>query len=471
MNQSLPTHWGDVRRIDPILGEVRPTAHADTLALQFDGLAVDLEAPPRPQIASAAAAVWVPWRLAGRDGLRGLAVDVRGFVEGDGDWRGDLVVQVGTTTQVFDLRSATPGAFTLSLTAPPWFDRAAQVVPILVTARLTVQRTDPASRALARVDVVTLRAEFRPAAATRGDHPCACGGEFDAQQAIVALSRDMARIVDLAAEQAPAPGDALRMEAAKSGMPAYLRLISEHRALQSAAEIIGGRTTREFPSCCCIGDDEGFNCSAVLVRPRVVLTAAHCGASITRVFIGGWDIGKLNAGELLGVRAVVPHPRYDAARNLNDITVIVLAEDAGTPPVALASEDELAAAEYCALVGFGRNDPTRPLGFGLKRETSAPIAALRRDIADDLSEAASRLGFDPEHEFVAGRKGLGRDSCNGDSGGPAYVLTTSGPRLLGLTSRATRERANNCGDGGIYVLPIRHLDWIRAVVAKHGVMW
>jgi len=325
--------------------------------------------------------------------------------------------------------------------------------------------------------------------------PCDCGEPFDAEKAFRALAEDIARIADAqAVRRARAP------KTAGKGRSAGARPVSGTRALpgvtvsaqseapwveilrhsraalldqpDSASEIVGGRPTREFPSCCCIGNATQFFCSAALVRPRVVLTAAHCGMGISRVFIGGWDIKLLSKGELVPVQEVVRHPDYDKrAAHANDITVIILAQPAQTAPVALAAASEIAAMKTCEVVGFGYNDPNRPLGFGTKRRVSVPIAALKRKATDDLAAAVAQLGFFPDFEFVAGRKFLGVDSCNGDSGGPAYLLTTKGPRLVGLTSRATAEASNNCGDGGIYVQPDKHLDWIKHVVASHGIAW
>jgi endonuclease G len=70
--------------------------------------------------------------------------------------------------------------------------------------------------------------------------------------------------------------------------------------------------------------------------------------------------------------------------------------------------------------------------------------------------------------MVAGRKGLGKDTCNGDSGGPAYLRQAGGYVVAGLTSRATRSAAVNCGDGGIYVRPSAFRDWINGVLAEAG---
>jgi len=323
---------------------------------------------------------------------------------------------------------------------------------------------------------------------------CNCGGDFDAESAFRTLARDIARLADLgvgagAARSATrsvtaAPASTTRgtrsltgSVAGAAGVPEYLQILRESRAAMenepaSASEIVGGRPTREFPSCCCIGDEvNNYYCSAVLVRPRVVLTAAHCGATISKVFIAGWDVKALHRGEVIGVTAVVRHPRYNEEPNANDITVILLDKPAATKPVELANAAEINKMKTCEVVGFGNNDRNRPLGFGTKRRVSVPVAAIRRKASDDLTEASTQLGFNPDFELVAGRKFLGLDSCNGDSGGPVYLVTAKGPRLVGLTSRATAEAEENCGDGGIYVRPDKHDAWIRSVVEAHGLTW
>lgn len=321
--------------------------------------------------------------------------------------------------------------------------------------------------------------------------PCDCGGAFDAEAAIRALSRDVARLADLVAAgggrarggrtakpASPAPKSRTRSIVGEADVvPEYIRILKESRKAQeedaeSASGIVGGRPTRDFPSCCCIGDDAaGFYCSAALVRPRVVLTAGHCDTRISRVFAKGWDVDLLDRGEVLRVAAAVRHPDYHKTPDANDISVLILEQPATTKPVDLATAAEMAKLKSVEVVGFGYNDRNRPLGFGTKRRVTVPVAAIQRKATDDLAEAASRLGFDPAFEFVAGRKLLGKDSCNGDSGGPVYLVTDKGAKLVGLTSRATAEAEDNCGDGGIYVRPDRHLDWIKSVVAAHGLTW
>ena len=60
--------------------------------------------------------------------------------------------------------------------------------------------------------------------------------------------------------------------------------------------------------------------------------------------------------------------------------------------------------------------------------------------------------------------GDGHDSCNGDSGGPAYILVDGGRKVAGLTSRATEGATNPCGEGGIYTRVDTQREFINGVM-------
>jgi endonuclease G, mitochondrial len=224
-----------------------------------------------------------------------------------------------------------------------------------------------------------------------------------------------------------------------------------------------------FPSCVCVGTP-GWGCSGVLVAPQIVLTAAHCGAAIDRIMVGGESVAPLGAGaRVIAVRRAAIHPRYRRhPYNENDILVLVLDKPANVLPMRLASSTQIEAASAFEVVGFGYNDPVKPLGFGIKRRVTIDLAATMARPGQGLGQLPTVLGFHPEYEFVMGRKTLGRDSCNGDSGGPIYIRGAGGFLLAGLTSRATRTAVANCGDGGIYVRPLMFLDFINTIAGEAG---
>jgi endonuclease G len=230
----------------------------------------------------------------------------------------------------------------------------------------------------------------------------------------------------------------------------------------------------EFPECTLLEietpDGRSQLCSGVLVGKRLILSAAHCGnARRITAHLKCATIDDIRDGraESIPAKAFRVHPDYRSSNHpaINDIMLVILAQDSSVSPVDICETKDLITAREVTLVGFGSaslnaNSSTA----GVKRKVEVPMTSIRHAIGEDIDREEASYGFESDSEFVAGREGF--DTCQGDSGGPVYVIEeATGNRVVaGLTSRYAltngREPANICGSGGIYTRIDFHLPWI-----------
>jgi secreted trypsin-like serine protease len=256
---------------------------------------------------------------------------------------------------------------------------------------------------------------------------------------------------------APA-GDIRALGATAGGIPrdsvfsdaAYLA--NAQWLLRNRRRIVGGVPIQAFPDCVAVGSRTAWCCSGTLVASDVVVTAAHCMSPgcRERVFVGT-DVDRPDEGRVIRVRDQAVHPTYRPPRKKQgDLAVLLLAEPVDdVTPRRLARQAAVGKSRSVRVVGYGHTDAFGSTGYGLRRMVDVPLAT------ND-----PRFGGDPETEFVAGAPFLDRDSCSGDSGGPAYVASRGRWLLAGATSRATESSIRACGDGGIYTLVPAYRDWL-----------
>jgi secreted trypsin-like serine protease len=228
--------------------------------------------------------------------------------------------------------------------------------------------------------------------------------------------------------------------------------------------IVGGRRASAagiLGTVAVAGSERDQYCTGTLIGVATVVTAAHCLAlqqgdagivqlapSNLLVMAGALEFSSASDSQFYDVSRVVVHPDYvgmpaaggaEPLLPVHDIGIVLLRRPVtGLQPVRIAASDE--PTPMLLIAGYGESAPG--------------VAASELVVADVLAGARTAT------EFVAGSKD-GADSCDRDSGGPAYTAPGE-PLLAGIASRALRPD-EPCGGGGIYTFAPAYADWLREV--------
>ncbi|KAF4323546.1 hypothetical protein G195_003237 [Phytophthora kernoviae 00238/432] len=159
------------------------------------------------------------------------------------------------------------------------------------------------------------------------------------------------------------------------------------------------------------GLDETF-CGGTLIAPQYILTAGHCikTSEYDINAIIGSEYGSGSKGEIIEVTQGFQHPMYNQKKHLYDVGLLKLK----TPSTATT-------AKLCAKDGSDNKVGTvaTVLGWGLT-ENGSESKTLQEVNVEIITNAECNKQYNnriTEGMMCAGN-GNGKDSCNGDSGGP-----------------------------------------------------
>ncbi|CAH1399077.1 unnamed protein product [Nezara viridula] len=229
---------------------------------------------------------------------------------------------------------------------------------------------------------------------------------------------------------------------------------------EQEARVVGGRQSEpgSWPWLVVIYKDGNFHCGGTILKPQVILTAAHCMENFQNHYyeVHAGILRRMSYSPQLQIRKVtevIIHEDYDKTKLSSDIALIGLSSklkfNRWVLPACLPPPDPILppAGIMCTAIGWGAIYEHGPDPDHLK-EVSVPIWP-------ECKYAEDRLG----NEICAGYYEGGEDTCQGDSGGPLLCrLANNKWYIAGIVSHG--DGCARKEEPGVYTRVSIFHDWI-----------
>jgi trypsin len=232
---------------------------------------------------------------------------------------------------------------------------------------------------------------------------------------------------------------------------------SPHRLAPAAAHatIVGGSLANSpfFASLAFVSDRKQgaiYSCSASVIAPTVVLTAAHCAESETTAAVSpvaGFTV-TTHSSDLSGpdvklstISQIFVEPGFNPKSGRDDAALLILTTPTTAPPVAVPAPTDanpIAAGTQAVVAGWGRT--------AFRKHGASRLLHRGDTVLQSEAWCTEHLrAFDPSLEVCAIDSPDDLTSpCFGDSGGPLLLADEGRPLEIGIVS----ESNSRCSPSG-----------------------